>query len=93
MAPRTFDRLGVFEIERYHDTQCVTVSVAVWLDLNNSKPIKSYRGHKFRRSGVSQSDLFVTDGDPPMRATSLPSRYRCEITGKKFWVLVITGNY
>ena len=28
------------------------------------------RGHKFRRSGVSQSDLFVTGGDPPMRATT-----------------------
>ena len=54
----------------YRGTQCVTLSAAVCLDLNNSKRFKSSRGHKFRRSGVSQSELFVTGGDPPMRATS-----------------------
>ena len=66
VAPRTFEPHGAVQIERYHGTQCVTLSAMVCLDLNNSKRIKSSRGHKFRRSGVSQSDGFVTGGDPPM---------------------------
>ena len=71
VTPFSFEPLGAVQIERYRDTQCVTVSVAVCLDLNNSKRSKSYRGHKFRRSGVSQSEQFVTGGDRTMGATSL----------------------
>ena len=71
MGPRTFEPLGAVQIESYRGTQCVTLSAAVCLDLNNSKRFKSSRAHKFRRSGVSQSEEFVTGGDPPMGATSL----------------------
>ena len=70
VAPRTFDALGVLQIERYRGTQCVTLSAAVCLDLNNSKRFKSSRGHKFRRSGVSQSEQSGTGGDRTMGATS-----------------------
>ena len=52
VAPRTFEPLGAVQIERYRGTQCVTVSAAVCLDLNNSKRFKSSRGHKFRRTVV-----------------------------------------
>ena len=62
MGPRTFEPLGVLQIESYRGTQCVTLSAAVCLDLHNSNRFKSSRGHKFRRSGVSQSDGFVTGG-------------------------------
>ena len=51
-------------------TQCVTLSVPVCLDLYNSQPLSRKGTHKFRRSGVSQSEEFVTGGDPPMGATS-----------------------
>ena len=71
VGPRTFEPLGAVQIESYRRTKRVTLSAAVCLDLNNSKRFKSSRAHKFRRSGVSQSELFVTGGDPPMRATSL----------------------
>ena len=70
VGPITFEALGAVQIESYRRTQRVTLSAAVCSDLNNSKRFKSNRGHKFRRSGVSQSDLFVTGGDPPMGATS-----------------------
>ena len=70
VTPRTFEPLGAVQIERYRGTQCVTLSVAVCLDLYNSKRFKSSRGHRFRRSGVSQSEEFVTGGVTTMRATS-----------------------
>jgi len=54
----------------YRHTPCGVRSVPVCLDLNNSKPFSNGRGRKFRRSGVSQSEEFVTGGDPPMGATS-----------------------
>ena len=41
--------------------------------LNGSKPFSNGRGHKSRAQWVSQSERFVTGGDPPMRATSLYS--------------------
>ena len=75
MAPRTFEALGAGQIERYRGTQCVTVSAAVCLDLNNSKRFKSSRARKFRRSGVSQSDGFGAGGDRTMGATSQTPDY------------------
>ena len=42
------------------------MSVTICLHLNNSKPLTIETWHEFRRSGVSQSERFVTGGDPPM---------------------------
>ena len=42
----------------------------VCLDLNISKRLKRYPARKSRAQWVSQSERFVTGGDPPMGATS-----------------------
>ena len=47
MGPITFERIGVIKIQTYRDTQRNTLSVAVSLDLKDSKRFKSSRGHKF----------------------------------------------
>ena len=58
------------KIETYRHTPCDARSVPVCFDPNSSKRFKRYPARKSRAQWVSQSERFVTGGDPPMRATS-----------------------
>ena len=64
------ERLGVEKMLAYGRTPYITVSATICLHFNNSKPLTIELRRKMRRSGVSQSERFVTGGDPPMGATS-----------------------